>query len=325
MNISKVAVLRGGPSAEYDISMLTGLGVLKALAELGIKTKDVVITRSGHWLVEGFHRKPEDILFGVDVVFLALHGAYGEDGTVQRLLERLSIPYTGSGPYASSIAMNKEMTKSYLEDVNIQTAPHRRVLREDVKDTMQTALAISELFGPSYVVKPTSGGSSIGTKLAHNPHELGAVLKELLVDNEDLLVEEYIKGKEATVGVLENFREQKLYHLPVIEIIPPESAGFFAADVKYTGTTNEICPGRFTKKEKEDMAKAAQVVHQTLGLRHYSRSDFIVAADGIYFLEVNTLPGLTSESLFPKSIEAVGGDYKGLIAHLVTQASGGAR
>jgi len=320
--VTKVAVVRGGPSTEYDISMLTGGGVLTALQDLNIGSKDIVVTRSGKWLVNGFEKNPEDALHDVDVVFLALHGAYGEDGTIQRLLDRLSIPYTGSGAYASAVAMNKELTKGYLKDAGIKTAQHKRVIRESVRDAMQTALDISDIFGPKYVVKPTSGGSSIGTKLAQNPHELGAALKELLVDHDDLLVEEYISGKEATVGILENYRKQPLYHLPVIEIIPPEGADFFAADVKYTGATTEICPGRFKKEEKEEMAKVAVAVHQTLGLRHYSRSDFIVADDGIYFLEVNTLPGLTEQSLFPKSIEAVGGDYKGLIEHLVTQAAG---
>jgi D-alanine-D-alanine ligase len=302
--------------------MHTGTGVLSALKDLGIQTRDIVITRSGQWLVNGFHKQPETALHGVDVVFLALHGAYGEDGTVQRILDRLSIPYTGSGAYASAVAMNKDLTKGYLKDSGIKTARHKRVIRDAVKDPMQTALDISDLFGPKYVIKPTSGGSSIGTKLAQNPHELGALLTELFVNHEDLMVEEYIFGKEATVGVLENFRDQALYHLPVIEIVPPEEAGFFAEEVKYTGVTTEICPGRFKKEEKEALANAAQTVHKILDLRHYSRSDFIVAADGIYFLEVNTLPGLTKESLYPKAMEAVGSSYNALIEHLVAQAAG---
>ena len=102
--------------------------------------------------------------------------------------------------------------------------------------------------------------------------------------------------------------------------MPPAKNKFFSADVKYTGETEEICPGRFTKEEKAEMARVAQLVHKELGLRHYSRSDFIVARDGIYFLEVNTLPGLTEHSLFPKSIDAVGGSYKELVQHLITQA-----
>jgi len=319
MNVGTVAVLRGGPSAEYSVSMETGKGVIGVLNALHVKNKDIVISKTGQWLVQGFNKNPEQALADVDVVFIALHGFYGEDGTVQRLLERLSIPYTGSQPYPSAIAMNKDLTKGYLKDLNVKTPRHMRVTKAGLTDPVQTAMSISELFGPKYVVKPTYGGSSIGMKVAQNAQELGTVLKELIAEHDDLLIEEYVSGREATVGILENYREQELYHLPSIEIIPPESAGYFAAEVKYNGETEEICPGRFKENEKTEMAAAAQEVHRALGLRHYSRSDFIVAPDGIYFLEINTLPGLTSQSLFPKAIESVGGNYTDLIKHLLTQ------
>ncbi len=315
-----IAVLRGGPSAEYHVSMKTGAGVLKALKELDVTTRDIVISRDGHWFVDGFAKKPELALMGVDVVFIALHGEYGEDGQVQRQLEKLSIAYTGSGAYASAIAMNKVLTKEHLQKVGIKTPKFMRVTASDSHDPIQTALSIGELFGPEYVVKPVFGGSSIGTKMAKGSHELGSVLKELLAEYPDLLVEERIKGREATAGILEQYRNEALYKMPVIEIIPPATTDFFSEDVKYTGETEEICPGRFTKEEKQLLESLAQEVHTTLNLRHYSRSDFIVAPDGVYFLEVNTLPGLTAESLFPKSIEAVGGNYKELVAHLITIA-----
>jgi len=320
MNIASVAVLRGGPSVEHAVSMKTGAGVLAALKASGVITKDITITKTGQWLCEGFVRKPEDTLCGIDVVFIALHGAYGEDGTVQRILERLSIPYTGSSAYASAIAMNKELTKNQLQAFGVKTPKHLRVKREQTTNPFATAIEIGALFGSRYIVKPTSGGSSIGTQIAHNVPELGTVLRDLLAENEDLLVEEYIEGKEATVGILENYRDQAVYVLPVIEIVPPTSSGFFAADVKYSGVTEEICPGRFKKEEKEELSRIAKLVHQEIGLRHYSRSDFILGNDGIYFLEVNTLPGLTEESLFPKSIAAVGGSYNELVNHLITLA-----
>ena len=253
--MNSVAVLRGGPSAEYEVSVQTGAGVIDALKSEEFAVTDVMITRSGQWLVNGFIKEPEQALVGVDVVFIALHGSYGEDGTVQRLLERLSIPYTGSQPYASAIAMNKDLTKGYLKKINIKTPTHMRVTKEGVTDPSQTAISIGELFGPKYVIKPTSGGSSIGMRLAENPHELGVVLRELLVDHDDLLIEEYIVGREATVGILENYREQKWYHLPSVEIIPPESVGYFAAEVKYTDQTEEICPGRFQEQEKQEQEK----------------------------------------------------------------------
>lgn len=320
MNVHTVAVLRGGPSDEYAISMQTGSGVLAALVDTPIQTKDIVITRSGQWLCDGYEKQPEQALYGVDVVFIALHGAYGEDGTVQRLLERLSIPYTGSGPYASALAMNKVVAKDHLKDLGIKMARHSRVTREGVHDPFVTAEGISRLFGPRYVVKPVAGGSSIGTSIADNAQMLGKILRETLEHHDDLIVEELIEGREATVGVLENYRNESRYKMPVIEIVPPKEAKFFAAEVKYTGETEEICPGRFNKAEKEALASAAELVHKTLALRHYSRSDFIVADSGIYFLEVNTLPGFTPQSLFPKAMEAVGGTFPELVLHLITQA-----
>ena len=199
-------------------------------------------------------------------------------------------------------------------------ARHTRVTREGVHDPYVTAEGISRLFGPRYVVKPVAGGSSIGTSIADNPQMLGKILKQTLENHHDLIVEELIEGREATVGILENYRNETRYKMPVIEIVPPKEAKFFAAEVKYTGETEEICPGRFNKAEKAELARAAELVHKTLALRHYSRSDFIVADSGIYFLEVNTLPGFTPQSLFPKAMEAVGGTFPELVLHLITQA-----
>lgn len=320
MNVQTVAVLRGGPSEEYSVSMQSGASVLATLAQTSFNAKDIIITKEGDWLCSGYTKTPEEALFGVDVVFIALHGAYGEDGTVQRMLERLNIPYTGSGPYASALAMNKAIAKDHLKDSGVSMPRHLRLTREGVRDPFYTAESISNMFGPQYVVKPVAGGSSIGTVIAENPHMLGKAIDDTLKTHSDILVEERVTGREATVGVLENYRNLKHYKMPVIEIIPPKEAKFFAADVKYTGETEEICPGRFTRQEKQLLENAAETVHKTLGLRHYSRSDFIVTETGVFFLEVNTLPGFTPQSLYPKAMDAVGGTFKELIEHLIYEA-----
>jgi len=317
----RVAVLRGGPSSEYDVSMKSGSGVLEALQDSQFTTKDILISKRGEWIVQGFVKSPQQALMDIDVVFIALHGAYGEDGSVQRELERLSIPYTGSNSYASSVAMNKLLTKEYLKkhsDV-IKMAPHMKITKSGTANLPQLVHTITQLFGPEYVIKPVGGGSSIGTKIVSQSDLLKEVLLSLEHDDE-ILVEKRINGKEATVGILENFRDQKYYQLPAIEIVPPAHASFFSADVKYSGETEEICPGRFSQEEKKELLDTAQAVHTLLGLRQYSRSDFIIGDDGIYFLEVNTLPGLTSESLFPKSMDAVGSNYRELIHHLLITA-----
>lgn len=318
----RVAVLRGGLSSEYAVSMETGKGVLEALAGTDYDAKDVVISKKGEWLVHGFVKSPEQALLDADIVFIALHGAYGEDGTVQRIIERLALPYTGSNSYASALAMNKALTKEFLKKhtEEITMAPHIKVTKDGSGDIGRLVQNIQELFGPEYVIKPVGGGSSIGTVLVDQVNLLKAITASLQ-ENDEIIVEKRIYGKEATAGILENFRSEKFYQLPPIEIVPPPGALFFSADVKYSGETEEICPGRFTKEEKKGLMDAAQKVHQLLNLRQYSRSDFIVAKDGIYFLEVNTLPGLTAQSLFPKSMEAVGSSYKELILHLLATAS----
>jgi D-alanine-D-alanine ligase len=317
----RIAVLRGGLSTEHDVSLRTGACVIAALNSSYV-IKDIIVTKSGEWLVDGFVKRPEQALLGVDVVFIALHGKYGEDGVVQRILEQLQVPYTGSGSFASALAMNKAFTKDHLKKYasEIKQAPHMLVRKDALQDHTKIAYTIEQLFGPEYIIKPVDGGSSIGTLHARREN-LATSLQQALETSDAVLVEKFIAGIEATVGILENFRNQAHYQLPEIEIRPPAKTSFFSADVKYSGETEEICPGRFSTQEKQTLLDAALTIHKTLQLRQYSRSDFIVAKDGVYFLEVNTLPGLTSESLFPKSIEAVGSSYKELVTHLVESAS----
>jgi len=316
----RVAVLRGGPSDEYDVSMQTGAGVLAAIDHDQFEPLDVVITKSGSWLYSGREWFPEQLLALVDVVFIALHGAYGEDGKIQRILDRYRVPYTGSKAYASSIAINKVLTKDHLRDLGVQLSPHMVVSKDSRKNIHKVAGAIGDMFGPQYVIKPVASGSSVGTMMIQNAALLPQALDDALKHYDQVLVEKRIIGREATCGVLNRFRDREIYTLPPIEIVPPASADFFANDVKYNGQTEEICPGRFSRGEKEEIERVAQSVHEVLDLSQYSRSDFMVGQDGIYFLEVNTLPGLTSESLFPKAMIAIGSSYEELIKHLILDA-----
>ena len=315
--MKRVAVLRGGPSTEYDVSLKTGSEVLRALRELDYPHKDVVITRKGEWLDSGIVRSPEKALEAVDVVFIALHGQYGEDGQVQRILQRLNIPFTGSNAFTSSVAFNKELTKQSLKDHGISMPKHHRLGREHLNYLAPEIDLIIERIGEETFVKPVGGGSSIGARYIPHRDALRAALEELLREYDSVMVEEFIRGREATVGVLQHFRDQEHYVLPAIEIVPPGGSPYFSYDVKYNGTTQEICPGRFSYQEKAKLNEAALAVHKALHCDHYSRSDFIVRNGDVYLLEVNTLPGLTSESLFPKAAAAVGLDFKELVRHLV--------
>ncbi len=312
----RVAVLRGGPSEEREVSMKTGASVIASLDRQSVPYSDIVITKQGEWLQNGIVRNPGDALFAVDVVFIALHGQYGEDGSVQRLLDQLGIAYVGSRPYPSAVAMNKVLTKEILRDHGVKMPAHLRVTKAGT-DIRRVAATIESLFGPEYIVKPVNGGSSIDTHHVKNSIELAQVLSDVLSRRDEVLVEEFVRGKEATVGVVEGLRGDELYCLPEVEIVPPESHSFFASDVKYDGRTQEICPGRFSRSEKEQLSEMAKKVHQALGLSHYSRSDFIVNDKGVYFLEANTLPGLTEKSLLPQMLSAVGHPFDDFIFHLI--------
>lgn len=294
--------------------------MLDALRESEYHAIDVIISRAGEWLVDGYVKQPQQVLALVDGAFIALHGAYGEDGSVQRLLDSHGVPYTGSRAYPSSLAMNKILTKEHLYDTPLKMAPHMRITGDRNTDITRVAHMLEDLLGTEYVLKPVSGGSSIGTMIARGPAELAKALHESFKERSEVLVEKRIRGREATCGVVERFRNEKMYVLPAVEIVPPAGAEFFAANVKYTGETEEICPARFSHEEKRAIAEHAALVHRALGLSQYSRSDFIVADDGIYFLEVNTLPGLTNESLMPKALDAVGCAYGDFVRHLITDA-----
>lgn len=320
MSRVRTAILRGGLSDEYTVSLATGASVLQHIDRERFHPLDVVITKTGEWLVDGVVRKPEQILPTLDVACIALHGTYGEDGTVQRLIERYGVPYTGSGPYASGIAMHKALTKEHVRHLPIKLPQHRTISRFGNPNTRLFANNVAEIFGPEYVIKPIASGSSVGVRIVNGAAALGAALDDALRTCDEVIIEERIIGREATCGVIERYRGQTIYALPPIEIIPPECALFFDAQVKYDGSTREVCPATFSYEIKSEIEKVSKSVHETLGLSQYSRSDFIIAKDGVYFLEVNTLPGLTSQSLLPKAISAVGGTYTDFITHLLTDA-----
>lgn len=318
--MKRIAVLRGGPSEEYDVSMLSGNAVLAALADTEYQTKDIMISKAGDWYHEGRKRTPNQALEGIDVVFIALHGSYGEDGQVQRILEQRNIPFTGSPSLASGIAFNKELTKHTLRPHGINMAKHRKVRqteRATIKD--EVAQIIADL-GTEVFIKPLASGSSFGVRKVRETTELYENLVELLDIYDNLLVEEYIGGTEATVGVLSDFRGERLYSLPVIEIVPPTQDGFYTAANKYDGTSDHICPGRFSQAQKNEMARIAKLAHIEVGCDQYSRTDFLVRGNEIFFLEINTLPGFTGESNYPIAADAVGLDFKQLVRHLVDTA-----
>jgi len=314
----RVGVVRGGPSSEYDVSIRSGGTVLKHLPEEKYIGIDLLITKDGTWHKNGTPTTLEDVQHHVDVVWNALHGYYGEDGKIQRELEQFGIPYTGSGVLPSAIAMNKALAKERVTSLGIKT-PRWIVIGEDESLEDGVFRAFRTVGFPAFV-KPASGGSSVATRLAKNYRELEDAVEEASAYG-DILIEEYIKGVEATVCVIDASADGEVHVLHPIEIIPTGGNEFFNFDAKYTGTSEEIYPGRFSAEESALLRELSARIHKGLGLRHYSRSDFIVSPRGVYFLEANSLPGMTAESLLPKAVAGEGITLAEFIDHVLTMAT----
>ncbi len=315
-----VGVLRGGPSKEHEVSLNTGAAILANLSPDRYTVRDIFIDRAGAWHIQGRPVSPPEALRSIDAVIIGLHGEFGEDGEVQRLLDRLGVPYTGSNSFASYLAMHKVMAKERAREVGVLTPEYRFV--QDLETMEDTLRDVIRSFHQPVVVKPVRWGSSVGVQMVSGYAPLYSTVSSLLKQGAGgVLIEEVIRGREATAGVVENLRGEKLYALPPIEIIPPEN-DYFSYDAKYSGKSREICPSNFDKKTIAELEKLSRTMHEALGLRHYSRSDFIVSPKGIYYLETNTLPGMTKESLLPKSLAAVGVAFPQFLDHLVDLTMG---
>lgn len=298
-----IAVLKGGWSAEREVSLNSGAACAKALKELGYKVTEIDVGRDVAEILANV--KP-------DVAFNALHGTFGEDGSMQGVLEMLKIPYTHSGVLASALAMDKPMAKKIFEAAGLRCPKGVLVHRADIKKG-------DPLLRP-YVAKPAAEGSSVGVYIMtkEDNRALDMVVKEVV---EDWLVEEYIPGREITVAVLKDKA------LGVTEIRP--KSGFYDYTNKYTdGKTEHLCPAPLPKQAYDEVMDLALRAHHALGCRGLSRADFRyddTKADGVfYLLEVNTQPGMTALSLSPEIAAHAGISFNELVRLLVEDATLGA-
>jgi len=313
-----VGILRGGTSSEYNLSLKTGAAMLSALPEERYETRDILIDKKGLWHLRGIPMSPARALAQVDVVLNGLHGGVGEDGTVARLLERTNIPYTGSAPLQSGLALNKIRARQIL----VQAGVHMpRAVWFSLKNKMTTAdmarIAFAR-FPPPYVVKPPLEGASYG--ILYVPHllDLPEVIGDMLDRYGSVLVEEYINGREATVGIIEKFRRENLYALPPTRIIVPERARWIESSHHENAALHHFVPSDFSDQQKKILINMARQAHSVLGLRHFSRADFIVAPRQIYLLEVNALPGLYSGAAFPEMLDSVGVSTGQFLEHAIS-------
>jgi D-alanine-D-alanine ligase len=318
MTTTHVGVLRGGPSSEYDVSLKTGGAVLSHLNTSKYTPADILISRTGDWFMNGIQVAPEQAAKRVDVFFNALHGEYGEDGKVQQLLDAHGVPYTGSGVMPSALGMNKGLAKHAFELNGIKT-PRGYVLRKDEDTTEKVRSLFTEVSGP-YVIKPAMGGSSVDVRVAHQFAELQDSIASLFERHNLVMVEEFVRGREFTCGVIDSLESQDVYPTYPIEIVRPEGEDIWSYESKYNGLTREVCPPNIDETRMNLIQALAVQAHTALGLRHYSRSDFIVTPRAVYVLEVNSLPGLTPESLLPKSLKTAGFEFSDFLDYVLTLA-----
>lgn len=294
----RIGVLAGGTSAEREVSLRSGAAVHKALISRGY---NAVFVDQDHRVAHALDEQ------GVELVFIALHGGHGENGALQGLLEVLGIPYTGSGILASSLAMDKEMSKLVFRENALEVAPYRIFEAHECD-------SIALPFGYPWVVKPTAEGSSIGVSIVKTADELPAALTEAFRHGSKIIIEQYIAGKEIQIGVLGDRA------LGGVEVRP--KAEFYSYEAKYTsGMTDYILPPEVDAETYAALQVAGLRAHRALGCRGASRVDFILAPDGTpYVLEVNTVPGLTETSLLPKIARLAGLSFGDLVEEMVKGA-----
>ena len=295
MKLLHTTVMLGGPSAERAVSLRSGAAVANALRSLG-HTVHELDPQTADW----------QLATGTEVVFLALHGTYGEDGTVQRRLEELGVPYTGCGPEASRIAFDKVLTKELLVAAGVPTA------RYVVID--QHGAGWPDAWRPPVVLKPARQGSSVGLAFVDREEDWGPAVDQALKFDSKVLVEEKIEGRETTVGILGGDP------LPVVEVCPKQGAYDYRN--KYTpGNTEYFCPADFDPRTTLAIQQAALGAFRAIGGRDYSRVDVMVTPRGEpVVLEVNTLPGMTETSLLPKAAAAAGLGYAALCQRMIDLA-----
>jgi len=297
LRAKKIGVLMGGLSAEREVSLNSGAAVLKALTAAGYCAVGVDVGRD---LAQQLAAQ------SIEVAFIALHGRFGEDGTVQGLLELMGIPYTGSGVLASALAINKVFSKVVFRAAGLTVAPYQ-VLRRGEQLNLAHPLPV--------VVKPSQEGSSVGVSIVREPEQMAAALQDAFSYDAEILVERFIDGREVQVGILDGKA------LGAIEIVPKKE--FYDFEAKYTeGMAEHILPARLPAAIYAEVLKAGEKAHAALSCHCYSRVDFLVTGAGeCYILEVNTLPGMTDLSLLPEIARGAGIEFVQLVERVLLAAS----
>jgi D-alanine-D-alanine ligase len=299
----EIALLAGGWSGERDISIKSGDAVYRALD----KNRYNVTRYDPHDDLESLIKARK----GIDLAFILLHGKFGEDGRIQGLLDLLGIPFVGSGVLTSAMAFNKKIAKDIFKNAGLNVVKDEMIC----KDKEFSVDQIMDRIGPSTVVKPVAEGSSLGVSICHNRDDLIEGIKMAFLYNQEVMVESHIQGREVTCCVI---GEKELETLPIVEIVPEQGHEFFDYKAKYTaGVTKEICPARLPTVLKVKVEDCAKKAHKALKCRTWSRIDMIIKGEDVYVLEINTIPGMTENSLVPLAAKAAGISISQLLDRLI--------
>ncbi|MFC1736179.1 D-alanine--D-alanine ligase [Candidatus Hydrogenedentota bacterium] len=344
-----IMVLMGGVSAEHDVSLVSGTQVIRGLDTGKYNVKPVIILRNGKWLIpQGYLQKVDPVksvfdliqdlvVFSevsagsaldaardeeVDVVFIALHGPYGEDGTVQGMLELADIPYTGSGVLASSLAMDKVRCKNFVSCFGVPVAPQVVHTRREWEESRARVLgSTAEKFGFPCVVKAPEQGSSRGMGIPRDREELERTIEDCLKYDDRFMVEKFIAGTEITCSVLHDAGNVSSHALGVTQIVPI-AGEFYDYSAKYEeGGSEHAIPAPIGPELTEKVSEYSVMIHDGLGCGAISRSDFIIADGKPVYLETNTIPGMTPTSLLPEAAAYAGISFSELLEKIIEHST----
>ncbi len=327
MSRKHVAVFMGGMSSEHDVSMASGAKVIESLDRDAYRVTPVVIGKDGSW---HFGEEPACDIFDavaslkrlqIDCVFIALHGAFGEDGRIQALLDLLGLPYTSSDSASSALAMDKIRSKALIRDAGIRIASHLAVEHAAWQSDPSGILArVTATIGFPCVVKSPLQGSSVGMAIPQRAGDFGAAMNDVFRYGGMAMIEQFVTGTEVTCAVLDVEPDASPRALPVTEI-RPVSSSFFDYHAKYTpGASLEITPAEIASETAALVQDIAVRAHMLIGCGIWSRSDMIIDAQGPVWIEVNTVPGLTPTSLFPQAAAAAGISYAKMLSLFIEAA-----
>lgn len=306
MSRLRLALIAGGTSGEREVSLNGAKGVEAALD----KEKYDVVRYDPATDLPKIAAEAKDI----DVAFILLHGIHGEDGTMQGFLELLGIPYQGAGVLGSAMAMDKNLAKTMYKLHGLPVANWLMATKDDINDTQRL---LAQLNLP-LVIKPVRQGSSIGMSIVKEADKLAPALELAFEHDNEVMVEEFISGREITVGVIGN---EKVDPLPLVEIIPDSRYEFFDYEAKYKpGATTEVCPADVSDEIRRKAQEYGVIAHKALQLNGYSRTDMIINGKDIYILETNTIPGMTPTSLLPQAAAEYGLRFPALLDRLIDLA-----